>query len=277
MTTLAVTGATGNIGGRVAHLLADLQPRLVVRDVTRAPRLEGAEVMAASYDDLDASIAALRGVDVLFMVSGAESRTRREEHRTFIRAAAEAGVDHLVYTSFAGASPDAAFTLGRDHFDAEQAIRETGMAHTFLRDNFYLDLLPFLADESGAIRGPAGDGRVAAVGRADVAEVAATVLRSPADHAGATYDLTGPEALTAAEVAERAGAVLGRPLRFVDETVDEAYASRRAAYPDAADWLLDAWVSTYTAIRDGEVAAVTDDVRRVTGRAPRTLEDVLRG
>jgi len=277
MTTLAVTGATGNIGGRVAHLLADLQPRLVVRDVTRAPRLEGAEVVAASYDDLDASIAALRGVDVLFMVSGAESRTRREEHRTFIRAAAEAGVDHLVYTSFAGASPDAAFTLGRDHFDAEQAIRETGMAHTFLRDNFYLDLLPFLADESGAIRGPAGDGRVAAVGRADVAEVAATVLRSPADHAGATYDLTGPEALTAAEVAERAGAVLGRPLRFVDETVDEAYASRRAAYPDAADWLLDAWVSTYTAIRDGEVAAVTDDVRRVTGRAPRTLEDVLRG
>ena len=277
MTTLAVTGATGNIGGRVAHLLADLQPRLVVRDVTRAPRLEGAEVVAASYDDLDASIAALRGVDVLFMVSGAESRTRREEHRTFIRAAAEAGVDHLVYTSFAGASPDAAFTLGRDHFDAEQAIRETGMAHTFLRDNFYLDLLPFLADESGAIRGPAGDGRVAAVGRADVAEVAATVLRSPADHAGATYDLTGPEALTAAEVAERAGAVLGRPLRFVDETVDEAYASRRAAYPDAADWLLDAWVSTYTAIREGEVGAVTDDVRRVTGRAPRTLEDVLRG
>ena len=277
MTTIAVTGATGHVGGLVAHLLADLHPRLVVRDVTRAPHLEGSDVVAASYDDREASVAALRGVDVLFMVSGAESRTRREEHRTFIGAAAEAGVGHLVYTSFAGASPDAAFTLGRDHFDAEQAIRESGAAYTFLRDNFYLDLLAFFADESGAIRGPAGDGRVAAVGRADVAEVAATVLRSPADHAGATYELTGPEALTLAEVAQRAGAVLDRPLRFVDETLDEAYASRRAAYPDAADWQLDAWVSTYTAIRDGEVATVTDDVRRVTGRAPRALEDVLRG
>ena len=87
--------------------------------------------------------------------------------------------------------------------------------------------------------------------------------------------LTGPEALTLDEVAVRAGAVLGRAFRFENETVDEAYASRRAAY-GAADWQLDAWVSTYTAIADGSVATVTDDVRRVTGRAPRTLEQALR-
>jgi NAD(P)H dehydrogenase (quinone) len=277
MTNLAVTGATGHVGGRVARLLADLHPRLVVRDPDRAPVLDGTTVVQASYDDHDAAVAALRDIDVLFMVSGAESRTRRDEHRTFIRAAADAGVGHLVYTSFAGASPDATFTLGRDHFDAEQAITETGVAHTFLRDNFYLDLLPLFADPSGAIRGPAGDGRVAGVARADVADVAATVLRSPADHVGATYELTGPEAVTMTEVAARAAALLGRPLRFVDETLEEAYASRRAAYPDAADWQLDAWVSTYTAIRDGEVAGVTDDVLRVTGHAPRTLEEALAG
>jgi uncharacterized protein YbjT (DUF2867 family) len=275
MTLLAVTGATGHVGGRVARLVADLRPRLVVRDPSRAPAIDGASVVQASYDDREASIAALRGVDVLLMVSGAESRTRREEHRTFIAAAAEAGVDHLVYTSFAGAAPDARFTLGRDHFDAEQAIGEAGIAHTFLRDNFYLDLLPFFADEHGVIRGPANEGRVAAVARADVADVAATVLRSPQEHAGATYELTGPEAITLAELATRASAVLGRELRFEDQTVDEAYASRRAAY-GAEDWQLDAWVSTYTAIRDGEVAATTDDVRRVTGHAPRSLEDVLR-
>jgi uncharacterized protein YbjT (DUF2867 family) len=274
MTLLAVTGATGHVGGQVARLVADLRPRLLVRDVSRAPDIDGTTVAQASYDDPAASVAALRGVDVLFMVSAAESRTRREEHRTFIAAAAEAGVGHLVYTSFAGAAPDATFTLGRDHFDAEQAIAESGIAHTFLRDNFYLDLLPFFADEHGVIRGPAGEGRVAAVARADVADVAAAVLRSPADHAGATYELTGPEAITLAELATRASAVLGRELRFEDQTVDEAYASRRAAY-GAEDWQLDAWVSTYTAIRDGEVAAVTDDVRRVTGHAPRSLEDVL--
>ena len=95
------------------------------------------------------------------------------------------------------------------------------MTFTFLRDNFYSDLLPFFADEQGVIRGPAGDGRVAAVARADVADVAAAVLRSPADHADATYVLTGPEALTLTEVAARAGAVLGRALRFEDETVED--------------------------------------------------------
>ncbi|RNM16670.1 NAD(P)H-binding protein [Nocardioides pocheonensis] len=274
MRTIAVTGATGHVGGRVAHLVADLQPRLVVRDASRVPEIDGATVAQATYADLEASIAALREVDVLFMVSAAESSTRREEHRTFIRAAAEAGVSHLVYTSFAGAAPDATFTLGRDHFDAEQAIAETGIAHTFLRDNFYLDLLPFFADTHGVIRGPAGDGRVAAVARADVADVAAAVLRSPDAHAGATYELTGPEAFTLTELAARASAVLGRTLRFEDETEDEAYASRRAAY-DAEDWQLDAWVSTYTSIRDGQMETVTDDVRRVTGHDPRSLEDVL--
>lgn len=196
-------------------------------------------------------------------------------HRSLVAAAADAGVGHLVYTSFCGAAPDASFTLGRDHHDTEQAIRESGLAHTILRDNFYLDALPFFADEAGVVRGPAGSGRVAAVARADVAAVAAAVLRDPAEHAGATYDLSGPEALTMAEVAARAGRVLGRDLRFEDETVEEAYASRRAGWPDAEDWQLDAWVSTYTAIADGSCDLVTDHVQRLTGRAPRTLEDAL--
>jgi uncharacterized protein YbjT (DUF2867 family) len=276
MTVIAVTGATGHVGGRVARLLADLEPRLIVRDPGRAPEIAGATIARASYDDLDAAVAALRGVDALFMVSASESRTRRDEHRTFIRAAAEAGVGHLVYTSLVGAAPDAAFTLGRDHHDAEQAIVETGLAHTFLRDNFYLDVLPYFADEEGVIRGPARDGRTAAVARADVADVAAVVLRSPDAHAGATYELTGPEALTFTDVATRMSTFLGRPVRFEDETVEQAYAWRKARY-GAEDWQLDAWVSTYTAIRDGEFTTVTDDVRRLTGHDPRSLEDVLRG
>jgi uncharacterized protein YbjT (DUF2867 family) len=275
--TIAVTGATGAVGGLVARALADdlrTDLRLVVRDASRAPDYD-TDVRVCTYADRDAATAALDGVDTLFMVSGSEAVDRREQHRTFIEAAARSGVRHIVYTSFAGAAPDATFTLGRDHHDAEQAIRESGMAYTFLRDNFYADLLPYFADESGAIRGPAGDGRVAAVARADVADVAVAVLRAPADHAGATYTLTGPEALTMAEIAARAGAVLGRELRFEDETEAAAYAWRREAY-GAEQWQLDAWVSTYTAIRDGAVAEVTDDVPRLTGRPARTLEEALR-
>ncbi len=271
--TLALTGSTGHVGGRVAALLADLAPVLLVRDATRAPSIAGAQVRLASYG-ADATDA-LAGVDVLFMVSGAEAVDRRAQHRTFIDAAARSGVGHIVYTSFAGAAPDADFTLGRDHADAEEAIRASGMAYTLLRDNFYSDLLPYFADEQGVIRGPAGDGRVAAVARADVADVAAAVLRDPTSHAGSTYELTGPEALTLSEVAARAGAVLGRGLSFHDETTDEAYASR-ASY-GAEQWQLDAWVSTYTAIRNGEVGQVTDDVARVTGHPARTLEQALTG
>ena len=275
---IGVTGSTGALGGLVARSLAGsdfrLDLRLLVRDPERSPDID-CDVRVCEYADEEAAAAALRGVDTLFMVSASEAEDRREQHRTFIRAAGQAGVRHLVYTSFSGAAPDATFTLGRDHHDAEVAIRESGLTWTFLRDNFYLDILPLFGDENGVIRGPADQGRVAAVARADIAEVAVEVLRDPAAHADATYTLTGPEALTLDEVAARAGAVLGRPLRFEDESVEEAYASRRASY-GAAEWQLDAWVSTYTAIADGSVATVTDDVRRVTGRAPRTLEEALR-
>jgi uncharacterized protein YbjT (DUF2867 family) len=274
---IGITGSTGALGGLVTQALA-ADPgagalRLVVRDASRAPQVD-AEVAVCEYADEEAAVAALTGVTTLLMVSAAEARDRREQHRTFIRAAARAGVAHVVYTSFSGAGADATFTLGRDHHDAELAIRESGMDFTFLRDNFYLDVLPLFADAAGVIRGPAGEGRVAAVARADVADVAVAVLREPAAHVGATYTLTGPEALTMAEVAVRAGAALGRELRFEHETVEEAYASRAAAY-DVGRWQLDAWVSTYTAIADGSCAEVTNDVHRVTGHAPRTLEDAL--
>lgn len=270
---LAVTGATGALGGLVAARVAQYAPLLIVRDATRAPDL-GLVVRSCDYRDVEASVAALRGVEVLFMVSAAESRDRRAQHRTFVHAAAEAGVRHIVYTSFCGAAPDATFTLGRDHFDTEQAIRDSGMAFTLLRNNFYADILPDFADDAGVLRGPAGDGRVAAVARSDVADVAAAVLPDPDKHAGLTYTLTGPEALTLAEVAGRAGAALGRTLRFEDETVEQAYARRAAAF-DVEQWQLDAWVSTYTAIADGSCAEVSDDISAVLGQRARTLEEAL--
>ncbi len=276
MRTLAITGASGHIGGTAARLLGDRVHRLILRDPSRAPRIDGdPEVRVATYADGAAMRAALEGVDVLLLVSGAEAQDRLEQHRTAVRAAAEAGVQHVVYTSFDGAAADADFTLGRDHWHTEQAIRDSGMAWTFLRDSFYLDFFPLFAAEDGTISGPAGDGRVAAVARADVAEAAAAVLRDPEAHERATYRLTGGEAVSFGEAAERMTTALGRPFRFVDQTLEEAYASRRPLSDQ--QWQLDAWVSTYTAIGSGELAAATDDVERLTGHAPRTLEQALRG
>lgn len=274
--TIAITGSTGRLGGRVAELLADLQPVLVVRDPDRAPAYPGCDVRTAEYRDYDSSLAALTGVDVVFMVSASESQRRREDHRRFVMAAEDAGVRHLVYTSFFNAAPDATFTLARDHAYTEEAIRGSSLDWTLLRDNFYLDDLVRFGGASGVIRGPAGDGRVAGVAIADVADVAASVLRDPGAHIRATYELTGPEALTLGELAERASAALGKEIRFEDQSLEDAYASRRAAY-DVEDWMLDGWVSTYLAIGDGSMARVTDDVGRLTGHPPRSLEQVLFG
>lgn len=272
---IATTGSTGHVGGEVARLLSEAgyNQKLVVRDPSRAPHLPGAGTSTASYADRDAAVEALRGSGVLFMVSGAEAANRLDQHRTFIDAAVEAGVGHVVYTSFLAAAPDAIFTLGRDHWATEEYIRKSGMKFTFLRDNFYLDVLPLFAGEEGVLRGPAGNGRVAAVARTDVARSAVVVLKDPGAHEGRTYDLTGREALSLGEAAEIITRLTGRPTRYEEETVEEAYASR-APY-GVPQWQLDAWVSTYTAIASNQLAQPTTAVRDLTGSEPLTLEELL--
>jgi NAD(P)H dehydrogenase (quinone) len=272
---IAVTGATGEIGGRVARRLAaaGVQQRLVVRDAARAPRLAGAEAVEATYADGAAMGEALRGAGTLFMVSASESRERVHEHRTAVDAAAAAGVRRIVYLSFLAAAPDATFTFARDHFHTEAHIRAAGVHHTFLRDSMYADYVAIFASPDGVIRGPAGEGRVAWVARDDVADVAAAVLTGEG-HDDRTYDVTGPEALTMRETAAQLAAATGRPARYVPETLEEARASR--APTGAPDWEIEGWVTSYAAIATGELDVVSDAVARVAGHAPLSLAEVLR-
>lgn len=272
---LAITGTTGRLGGRVAKRLADrgVAQRLLVRDPSRAPALPDTEIAEAAYDDADAVAAALRGIDLVFMVSAAEHPERLAQHYAFVEGAVRAGVQHVVYTSFVGAAPESTFTLGRHHWHTEQFIRASGLGFTFLRDNLYADFAPMLLGPDDVIRGPVGDGAVAVVAQDDIADAAVAVLLDPAAHAGATYDMTGPEALTLTEVAEVLTIATGRPVTYHDETIPEAYASR-ASY-GAPDWQLDAWVSTYTAIAVGEFAAISDDVALLTGHPATPLREVL--
>ena len=272
---LAVTGSTGGLGGMVARQLAGsgFAQRLLVRDAARAPQLDEAQAVVCSYGDAAASRQALDGAKVLFMVSAAEAEDRLQQHYAFVDAAAEAGVEHVVYTSFYGAAPDATFTLARDHYATEERIKASGMEFTFLRDNFYLDFLPLMTGDDGVIRGPAGDGVFSGVAREDIARCAHAVLRDPAIHKGKTYDLTGPEELTMAQAAEVISAGTGRTVRYHPETVEEAYASR-ASY-GAPQWQLDAWVSTYTAMAAGEMAGLSPDVHGLTGQDPISLAEFL--
>jgi len=271
---IAITGASGAVGGRAARRLSKrgLPLRLVVRDPARAPELADAQVAKASYADPEAMRKAFEGVGTLFLVSAHEAVDRLEQHKQAVEAAAAAGVRKIVYLSFLSAGPDASFVLARQHYHTEQHIKETGARFVFLRDALYTDVVPLLVGSDGVVRGPAGNGRAGWVTRDDVAEVAAAVLAS-SGHDGTTFDLTGPESIDLNETADRLGRFIGRPITYQPETVEEAY-SARAVY-GAPDWEVEGWVTSYTAIANGELDVVSDSVARLTGHEPMNLEAFL--
>jgi uncharacterized protein YbjT (DUF2867 family) len=216
--------------------------------------------------------AALSGVQTLFLVSG-DGSARLEQHYSAIDAALAAGVERIVYTSFLAAAPRATFTHAREHHLTEQRIRATGRGYTFLRPSFYLDRAPGWFSREGVVRGPAGNGTISWVSRDDLADVATAVLTTNG-HDGASYDITGSQALTLAEAAEEFSRATGLPASYQPETLEEARATRAKLNP--SDWQLEAWVSTYVAIATGELSVVSHTVQALTGHAPQTLADYLR-
>src|SRR6201991_2683171 len=170
---IAVTGATGEVGRRVVAQLVEAggEHRSVVRDAGRAT---GGDVRVASdYGARDEMAAAFEGATTVFLIPASENAERVEQHKTAVDAALAAGVPRLVYLSFLNAAPEATFTLARDHWATEEHVRATGVSWTFLRMNLYMDFIPRMVGEDGVIRGPAGDGRVSAILRDDVAAAAA--------------------------------------------------------------------------------------------------------
>ena len=274
--TIAITGVTGNLGGFVASQLAEagVQTIHLARSPERAKVYPNANLMQASYENSPRVVAALQGVEVLFMVSAKEHPDRLAQHLAFVDAAAQAGVRQIVYTSFYQATSESTFTLARDHAATEAYIREKGLAYTFLRDNFYLEFFLGLCLENGEIRGPAGNGKVSAVSRKDVAAVAVEVLKNPQQWGNQILNMTGSEEWTMLELTQQVSKALGKDIAYIPETVEEAYQSRKV-WP-AQDWEYDSWVSTYTAIQAGELAGVSSDIERVLGRPGHSLTDLLK-
>jgi NAD(P)H dehydrogenase (quinone) len=277
MAKLAVTGCTGELGGRVARRLAErgVEQRLIVRDAANAPDLDSAEVATAtSYEALDEYREALAGIETVYLVSAHEQADRAEMQRALVGAIAEAGVKRIVYVSFINASEDATFIYARHHWATEQAIREAGVTFTFLRSSPYLDFIPVFAGEDWVLRGPGGEGRFAPVSRDDLADSAVAVLTSDGAHDGETHEMTGPDLMTWAEVAQRLGAYLGREVPYVDETLEEAWESRRASGM-TDDWLIEGGISSWLAVADGSFDVRTDAVEKLSGHPPQTLEQTL--
>ena len=240
----------------------------------------GAEVVEnpGGYADPTGLRAALEGADTLYLVSAAEAEDRLQQHLDAVDAAVAAGVQRIVYTSFLNASPDAVFTLVRQHAATEDRIRQSGVRATFLRHSMYADFVPFFAtveDGGAVIAAPAGNGRISFVSRDDLADVAAAVLlREDRDLDGQALEVTGPEALTMTEAADVLTRITGRPVTYRNQTVEEAWATRRpSGHPD---WEIEGWVTSYLAIAAGELETVTDVVPTLTGHPARTVAEHLR-
>ena len=276
MPKIAVTGVTGNLGGMVARLCKKnkIEVRNLARNVEKAEKLGFSNVFKSSYDKSEDTVKSLEGIEVLFMVSGSENPNRVQQHKDFIDAAKIAGVSHIIYLSFYNASKNSIFTLGRDHYATEEYIKENGFKYTFLRDNFYADFFVDLCREYGEIKGPAGNGKVSAVVRSDVSEVAAKILENPGKWENHTLNMTGPEELSMTEIVKAVSEYLGKEIKYIEETVEEAYESRKIW--KAEQWEYDSWVSTYTAIAENEQSGISNDIEKVLGRKATSLVEYLK-
>ena len=273
---IGITGVTGKLGSYVADLVdkKGIASIHLARSPERAKVYASAEIRKIVYANTPEVVEALKGIDILLMVSARENPERVKEHKDFLDAAKLAGVEHIVYTSFYGADEKATFTLSRDHAQTEAYIKELGFTYTFLRDNFYLDFFIDMALDNGEIRGPAGSGLVSAVARKDTSRVAAEILSQAKKWENQTLNLTGPEDLSMEEITTLLSRATKQTITYVDESVEEAYESRKK-WP-AQTWEYDAWVSTYTAIKVGEQAGVSTDVEKVLGHPASSLLDILR-
>ena len=276
MPKIAVTGVTGNLGGMVSRLCKKnkIEVRNLARNVEKAEKLGFSNVFKSSYDKSEDTVKSLEGIEVLFMVSGSENPNRVQQHKDFIDAAKVAGISHVIYLSFYNASKNSIFTLGRDHYATEECIKENGFKYTFLRDNFYADFFVDLCREYGEIKGPAGNGKVSAVVRSDVSEVAAKILENPEKWENQTLNMTGPEELSMAEIVKIVSEYFGKEIKYIEETVEEAYESRKIW--KAEQWEYDSWVSTYTAIAENEQSGVSNDIEKVLGRKATSLTEYLK-
>ena len=275
MAKIAVTGVTGNLGGMVSRLCKEngIKVRNLARNKEKAEKMGFYDVFKSNYDKSEDTVKSLEGIDVLFMVSGSENPNRIQQHKDFIDVAKIAGVSHIIYLSFYNASKNSIFTLGRDHYATEEYIKKNGFKYTFLRDNFYADFFVNLCRGYGEIKGPAGNGKVSAVVRSDVSEVAAKILENPEKWENQTLNMTGPEDLTMEEITKLASKYLGKEIKYIAETVDEAYESRKIW--KAEQWEYDSWVSTYTAIAQNEQSGVSNDIEKVLGRRATSLMEYL--
>lgn len=273
---LLITGATGMIGSLLTQDLVarDVQFSVMLRPGDSGDRVAGKPGVTSTEGDFDdpASLRrALEGVDRAFLLTNSSERVEAQQ-LAFVEAAQAQRVGHVVYLSQLAADPQSPDRYLRYHGAVEAALRNSTVGWTFLRPNLilqaYIPFAPLIAQ--GALQAPIGDASVSVVDARDIATVAAAALAEDG-HIGKTYAITGPAAVTHAEIATELGNAIGRPVRFGRIPPDAFLAAVTGV--GMPKWQAEGLVEDYAHYDRGEASAVSPDVAQVTGTSPRTLRD----
>lgn len=270
---ILVTGATGTVGTEVVKQLAEsgVEVRAAVRSIEKAekkfrhPNVESVEI---EFNDPESLDAAFKGIEQVFLLTPFTDDQVDFAHM-LVEAAHEHGVQHIVKLSVAGADLDPGIQFGRWHRETERCIKASGIPYTFLRPgSFMQNFINYFPPEGGKIQLPLGEGKVSYIDVRDIAAVAAKALTEKG-HEGKIYTLTGPEALSVAEVAEILSKVLGKHIEYVDvPEEEERHSMIEMGMPE---WMADAMMELHRFGKAGHAAAVTDTVERITGKKPKTF------
>lgn len=282
MALILVIGGHSKIGAPlIGELLArGQQIRALARPAERTAGFPpGVEVVAGDLADEGSLTTAMDGIEKLFLLSSPHPDAIRW-HRNAIDAARRTEVQLLVRSSILGAGREPAAEFISAHTDPDRYLEGSGLPYVILRPNLFLQNIPESTipsiDASGAFYINAGQARISMVDTRDVAAVAAVALTEPG-HAGACYEVTGPQALSYADVAAKLTAALGREISYIDAPDNAVHQALLAA--GLNEWFAGALVGLYQDYRrsgtDGYAAQVTDIVQRLTGRPPRSLDDLL--
>jgi uncharacterized protein YbjT (DUF2867 family) len=272
---IVVTGCTGNVGRLVAGELArrGVPMRLLARDPDRAPAVRGAEVRQADYGDPGSLTAALDEGDRVFMVSLHEGPERRVPlHRSFVEAAARAGVAQIVYLSFVNAGPRAIFLHARSHGETEAMLADSGVSYAAIRNGMYADEVTGWFDAEGVAREPVGQGRISFSYRPELAEAIAVVLTEPVGDSR-VYDITTRDSVRLDELAAIASEISGQEYRY-EPSPREAWEERWRAR-GKPEWAIEAGLTSFDAQAAGELDVVSGDFRLLTGREARSVAEIL--
>lgn len=276
---ILITGATGNNGRDLIRQLTAIGQRVraLVRKPTEATKLDGSniEVAAGDFDQPESLEAALQGVEKAFLLTPVAERFVQWQN-DFIQAAQRAKIKHLVKFSAMGAHARSASELLKLHAETDEVLRHSGVPFTILQPNGFHQNMLSLANTikaQGVFYWPFKNASQSTVDVRDISAVAVKAFVS-SGHEGKTYVITGPEALTFQEVAEKLSAVLGRKIQYVDVPISAAADEmRKSGMPD---WNVHAVSELLAYFATGAVATVTDTVPRLLGRPATSFEQFVK-